>query len=328
MSRMTILTALLWAPSFACGQSSVVYNRSPYANSQREVQYQQRQTQYPNRQVGYREARHVPIAAQPPVHAPGYIDPRTGRPVNPNGYAPNAYTPNGYQQRGQLPRNGYGVPQSGQPQQGFMPNGRTQEQYVPGAEAFRPRPVLPTHRLRDNGFYVPVPPPQQIRKHDIVTVRVDHTHRMESEGNSEMRRTASYDLALTDWLIVDWFRWIKPSPQSDGDPRVAGSLNRQNRAEGDIDTSERLQFNIAVEVRDIYPNGNLLLRGGNLVRINNEVWKVSLSGVCRPLDIGPNNTVLSSNILNLDIRKGDAGQVRDAYKRGWFTRWFDRFHPF
>jgi len=184
------------------------------------------------------------------------------------------------------------------------------------------------HRLGAAQHFVPIPPPQQIRKHDIVTVRVDHVHRMESEGNSEMRRTSNYDLALTDWLIIDWFRWIKPSPQSDGDPRIAGTLNRQNRAEGDIDTSERLQFNIATEVREIYPNGNLLLRGGNLVRINNEVWKVSLSGVCRPKDIDPNNTVLSSNILNLDIQKGDAGQVRDAYKRGWFTRWFDRFHPF
>lgn len=199
-----------------------------------------------------------------------------------------------------------------------------------GVQQFRrrPVPVLPTRRLSDTGYYVPIPPPQQIRKHDIITVRVDITARMESDGNSEMRRSANYDLALTDWIIVNWFRWIKPSPQSNGDPRISGSLNRQNRAEGDVDTSERLQFNIATEVRDIYPNGNLLLGGGNFVRTNNEVWKVSMTGICRPKDIGPNNTILSSNILNLKIDKAEHGQVRDAYRRGWFTRWFERYHPF
>jgi len=182
--------------------------------------------------------------------------------------------------------------------------------------------------LSNTGYYIPAPPPFEIHKHDIVTVRVEILAKMESEGNAQMRRAANYDFSLTDWLIVDWFRWLKPSPQSNGDPRIAGKLNRQDRALGDMDTSELLQFNIASEVRDIYPNGNLLLGGNNFVRINHEVWKVSMSGICRPKDIGPNNTVLSSNILNLRVDKEEHGQVRDSYRKGWFSHWFEKFQPF
>ncbi len=127
---------------------------------------------------------------------------------------------------------------------------------------------------------------------------------------------------------MDGLRWIKPSPQSDGDPRARGQLRSDYLTLGELQTSESLTFNIAAEVVDIRPNGNLVLEGRATARVNEEVWTVMLSGLCRPESIGPNNVVLSRDIINLNIRKVETGSVAAGYQRGWFQKIFDLFQPF
>ena len=109
---------------------------------------------------------------------------------------------------------------------------------------------------------------------------------------------------------------------------AAGQLNRQNRAESSFDASERLQFNVAAKVADIYPNGTLLLQANSMISVGDEQTTLSLSGTCRSEDIGPNNVVLSSNVADLRIIRGESGQVKDSYTRGWLTRILDMMHPF
>jgi len=159
-------------------------------------------------------------------------------------------------------------------------------------------------------------------------VRVDILSRMQSDGELRRRKNGLYDARLNDWLIFDGLRWVKPSPQSDGDPRVRGELRSSYRSLGELETSESLALNIAAEVVDIRPNGNLVLEGRAATRVNDEVWNVTMSGMCRPESIGPNNVVLSRDIINLDVRKLETGSVAAGYQRGWFQKLFDIVQPF
>ncbi len=61
---------------------------------------------------------------------------------------------------------------------------------------------------------------------------------------------------------------------------------------------------------------------------NEDIWDQSLTGLIRPQDVLPNNTVQSENIAELMINKKEVGHVRDAYRRGWLTRLYDRFSIF
>jgi flagellar L-ring protein FlgH len=201
------------------------------------------------------------------------------------------------------------------------------------AKPIRPpdRPALadPQLRLADTSWiYTPTPPPRQIQKHDVVSVRVDIMSRMQSDGELRRRKNGLYDARLNDWIIFDGLRWVKPSPQSDGDPRARGELRSTYRSLGELETSESLAFNIATEVVDIRPNGNLVLEGRTTTRINEEIWTVVVSGMCRPDAVGPNNVVLSRDIINLDVRKVETGSVAAGYQRGWFQKIFDIFQPF
>ena len=102
--------------------------------------------------------------------------------------------------------------------------------------------------------------------------------RMASEGELRRRKNGAVRCTLNDWIIFDGLRWVKPSPQSDGTPRVRGELRSQYRSLGELETAESLAFNLASEVVDIRPNGNLVLEGRTKARINDEVWTDHLVG--------------------------------------------------
>lgn len=188
--------------------------------------------------------------------------------------------------------------------------------------------VPPVNPQPTTWYQVPLVPPKEVRVNDIVTIRVDLGARFSSDAQLQRRRTAQYDARLNDWLVLEGLRAMKPAPQTEGDQRVQGNLNQLNRVTGQLDTTESLKFDISATVAAVLPNGNIVLEAHQTARNNNEQWMHSLSGVCRREDIGPGNVVLSKNIANLVVDKRELGQIRDSYKRGWLSRWWDQIGPF
>ncbi len=173
-------------------------------------------------------------------------------------------------------------------------------------------------------------PTQQARKlrvHDIVSIRVDEMAQSTAQGNASSRKNTIYDARLSDWVRFDGLS-LKPAPQNDGDPRVGGQENEVYRADSTMRTRESVTLNIAAEIADIRPNGNIVLSASKKIIVNDNVFEVTLSGICRSDDIQPDNTILSRNILDMQVTKNDRGHVRDGYSRGWFTKLLARVKPF
>lgn len=175
-----------------------------------------------------------------------------------------------------------------------------------------------------------VPPTQarNLRVHDIISIRVSETAQSIAQGMAQSRKTASYDARLSDWIRLVGFDTLKPGKQKDGDQRIGGQENEVYRANSDLQTREQVTFNIAAEIADIRPNGNLVLSAHKNIKLNDNDWEVALTGICRPQDVGPDNVILSKDIIDLNVNKVERGHVRDGYSRGWFTRWLARFKAF
>jgi flagellar L-ring protein precursor FlgH len=176
-------------------------------------------------------------------------------------------------------------------------------------------------------LYQKVEPPKEIKLHDIVTIVVSEKNQLISEGQVQRRRKAQYDAQLQNWIAFKGLNLVASNP-SEGEPRATGNLNVQNQAQMELETRDALLFRIAATVVDIRPNGTFVIEARRTVRDNDELWERSLTGIIRREDVLPNNTVLSENVAELSIFKRELGHVRDGYKRGWFSYWFDRFSPF
>jgi len=176
--------------------------------------------------------------------------------------------------------------------------------------------------------FVPPSASRNLRVHDIISIRVSEIAQSNSQGNAQSRKSLSFDARLSDWVRLVGLDTVKPAKQSDGDQRIGGLENEVYRSNSNLQTREEITFNIAAEIADIKPNGNLVISAHKTIKLNDNDWEVSLSGICRPQDIGPDNMILSKDITDLNVHKVERGQVRDGYSRGWFTRWYAFLKPF
>jgi len=182
--------------------------------------------------------------------------------------------------------------------------------------------------LQTSWTYVPPAPARTLKLHDIVSIRIDETATSLSMGNATSRKTTSYDATINDWIRLVGLDTIKPAQQSDGNPRVQTNQTEVYRGDSTIRTSEAFTRNIAAEIVDIKPNGQIVLDATKVIEENDNSWRYSLTGTCRSQDIGPDNIVLSRNLIRSHIKKVDLGHVRDGYSRGWATKFLAKIKPF
>ncbi|WP_372724016.1 flagellar basal body L-ring protein FlgH [Novipirellula sp.] len=198
---------------------------------------------------------------------------------------------------------------------------------TPPQASYTASPGAPALLSNVSWTYQPAPRLRTFQKNDIITIRVDEITSVTATGAAENRKKTLYEAILTDWIRLTDFR-LRPDPQGNGDPAVAAESESQFRSQASLKSREAMTFNIAATVVDIRPNGNLVVEARKTIRINDNLWETSLSGICRAQDIAPDNVILSRDLIDLEIRKEDQGHLRDGYKRGWFSRWFDRVQPF
>ena len=121
------------------------------------------------------------------------------------------------------------------------------------------------------------------------------------------------------------------SAVSRGKLNLGASIDNSQEFSGGGDSSQRnsLSGSIAVMVTDILPNGYLKIRGEKILTINQGDELVRMSGIIRPVDIGTDNTILSTQIADARIIYSGKGAVADSNSHGWLTRFFlSKLWPF
>lgn len=92
---------------------------------------------------------------------------------------------------------------------------------------------------------------------------------------------------------------------------------------GGSSQSNSLTGNITVTVAEVYPNGNMLIRGEKLLTLNQGSEFVRISGIVRKVDIRPDNSIFSSQVADAHIMYGGQGVLAEANTKGWGQRLFD-----
>ena len=91
-----------------------------------------------------------------------------------------------------------------------------------------------------------------------------------------------------------------------------GSSSFKGAGKSSID--ENFQTALSVIIQETYQNGNYYIKGSKQLLIDGQMQEIIISGVIRPYDITPENSVLSTQIANLKILYKKDGEEADATK--------------
>jgi flagellar L-ring protein precursor FlgH len=97
---------------------------------------------------------------------------------------------------------------------------------------------------------------------------------------------------------------------------------------GTADQTASLSGSLAVSVVEVLPNGNLVVRGEKQLSLSEGSEVIQISGVIRPADVSPNNTVLSRRLAHSQIAYRGSGDLAAASSPGWGTKILNRVWPF
>ncbi|MFM8509589.1 MAG: flagellar basal body L-ring protein FlgH, partial [Betaproteobacteria bacterium] len=97
---------------------------------------------------------------------------------------------------------------------------------------------------------------------------------------------------------------------------------------GTADQTASLSGSLAVSVVEVMPNGNLVVRGEKQLSLSEGSEVIQVSGVIRPADVSPNNTVLSRRLAHSQIAYRGSGDLAAASSPGWGTKLLTRVWPF
>lgn len=100
-------------------------------------------------------------------------------------------------------------------------------------------------------------------------------------------------------------------------------LGRDFEGEAEADQSNSLAGSITVTVTEVYPNGILRIRGEKWLSLTNGDEFIRLTGLVRPQDINPDNTISSNRVADARIGYGGTGDFDQATRQGWLSRFFN-----
>lgn len=147
---------------------------------------------------------------------------------------------------------------------------------------------------------------------DVLTVMLEESTR--ASKNAETSITKDQEISMLD-------------PQILGKTglNLGTEIEQERDFEGqaEADQSNSLAGSITVTVTEVLPNGVLHIRGEKWLSLTNGDEYIRLTGLVRPQDIAPDNTVASNRIANARFAYGGTGDFDQANQMGWLARFFN-----
>lgn len=162
------------------------------------------------------------------------------------------------------------------------------------------RPLFEDHRARLPG--------------DTLTVQIVEKISASQKSTSSLDKGGSVAGAVTALPGI--------AANSFGRASVGGNSSNTFAGKGATETSNDFSGTITVVVREVLPNGHLLIAGEKQIGVNSNVDVLRFSGQVDPRAIQPGNSVASTQIANVRLEQRGRGAQADAQMVGWLARIF------
>lgn len=152
---------------------------------------------------------------------------------------------------------------------------------------------------------------------DILTITIQEETQVRNETRVERTNDTTLAARVEAFSLSD--KTFKTNVLPRLDIRKEQAFNGEARQNQQSD----VRASIAVVVIDVQPNGNLVVAGVRSLAIDDETRTLRVSGLVRPLDVTPANTVTSAQVAEARIAiTGDGANTRQI-TRGPVGQLFD-----
>lgn len=156
---------------------------------------------------------------------------------------------------------------------------------------------------------------------DVITVFISINDKA-SFGNTSGRSQTAQEADSAAWVLG------MNTTTNTIAPNATLNSSSTSNGQGSIDRSEKIQLSVAAMVTRVLPNGNLVIRGSQEVRVNFEMRQLLIAGIVRPADIIGNNTIAYDKIAEARISYGGRGRISEVQQPSWGQQVFDVVKPF
>lgn len=155
---------------------------------------------------------------------------------------------------------------------------------------------------------------------DILTVLISINDKAQVRNQSDRSRKANRSLGLTGTYDVN-------GAGGEASLDLEGRSGTDFAGSGATVRSESIKLQIAATVSRVLPNGNLLIGGSQEVLVNSEMRVLTIKGIVRPSDIGPDNTISYERIAEARISYGGKGRISEVQEPPYGQQIIDRISP-
>ena len=163
---------------------------------------------------------------------------------------------------------------------------------------------------------------------DILTVMIDIEDEADMENSTSRTRAGSESAGLPNFLgLESQLTKVLPEALSPAELINLGS-NSAMAGDGKIEREEAISMKMAAMITQVLPNGNLVIRGSQEVRVNHEKRELQIDGIIRPEDILNNNSVSYEKIAEARISYGGQGTISEVQQPRYGQQFYDIVFPF
>lgn len=163
---------------------------------------------------------------------------------------------------------------------------------------------------------------------DILTVLIEikdeaaisNTTSRSRSGSDSVSVEAAYGLTTIADTVLPGSNSLSPAVQASGSQDASGN--------GQISREEEITLRLAATVVDVLPNGHLVIRGSQEVRVNFELRDLQIAGIVRPEDISRRNVITYDKIADARIAYGGRGHLTDVQQPRYGQQIVDLVSPF
>lgn len=160
------------------------------------------------------------------------------------------------------------------------------------------------------------------RRGDLITVNIEINDKATLNSTSNRSRNSSADGGLG--FNYDVMGVVEADVNGKGEV----TSNTSSAGQGTTARSERIELSVAAMVTRVMPNGYLLIEGSQEVLVNFEQRTLHVSGLIRPVDISPDNSISYEKIAEARISYGGKGRITEVQQPGWGQQIWDKVTPF